>query len=529
MENLESYQWAVIRLVSYQKQKGVAGSLLFATVTLLSPDRPPPTKMFGCERHKIGSSEINIFFRRVVLNASDAVSWYRSLGEGNERSPRPSRLGDLEAAWDGIPISVSQVIDSPIWPHFGLPIGEGIFAQFGGRSNPAPFIGSVPARVHCRLGVADGYQDFLENDNSIAWVFRRMHIDLRLYPEYLGGASLVVPDPIIKQIDNFLLPAVHDKSERIFYRFIPRINQSLKYLTITTFDEQRHLLTSFKSQQIPEDGILEIEKGSTEDTHGYVITHKSHGVLIYSPPTGFVRKIVVNANVLSNKKIKVVAPLSDSVDSGHIEYDAISYSSSSMNVVDEDLAEDAITKTASAVSKREMTMAGLRFGQRWIAKGQRAEAMSFIHNELREARKRIIIADPYLGALQLGQFLYAVNGLSVSVKLITSPNAFKRKKGEGFPENKFRDSLEKLKEEVNVDAQTFIIESSLLHDRFLVVDEKVWFLGNSLNSLGEKSSLVVRLPNPDEVIEKLNAFIEGAKSLQLFCEKRLKSTKMVKK
>ncbi|MDP2815831.1 MAG: VPA1262 family N-terminal domain-containing protein, partial [Rectinemataceae bacterium] len=220
---VDDFQWAVIRLATLQIRRGEAGRLLFATVTLLSPDRPPPSKMVGVESQKLGKSGMAVFFRRTVLSAQAAVEWYRSLGESDSRTPMPSRAEDIEGDKDGVlPITVSDLVDDPLWPSLGLPMGEGLLAQPSGRSTPAPFIGSTSARVHRRFGNTEGIESLLANDTTLAFIARRLHINLRDYPEYLGSVALVVPDPIIKQIDNFLIPASDGRGERIFYRFVSR-------------------------------------------------------------------------------------------------------------------------------------------------------------------------------------------------------------------------------------------------------------------------------------------------------------------
>lgn len=136
---IDHYEWAVIRLATLQK-RGQAGRLLFATITLLSPDRPLPSKMDTVDRCAVGKSGATVFFRRTVLTAQAAIDWYRSLGNGNAKAPIPSRSEDVEAI-DGVEIAVSKLIDDPIWPHLGLPMGEGLLAQPAGRSHPAPYYG----------------------------------------------------------------------------------------------------------------------------------------------------------------------------------------------------------------------------------------------------------------------------------------------------------------------------------------------------------------------------------------------------
>ena len=71
--------------------KNQAGRLLFATVTLLSHSRPLPSTMNDVELCTIKETGQNVFFRRVILSKKDAIDWYHSLGNGEEKTSIPTR------------------------------------------------------------------------------------------------------------------------------------------------------------------------------------------------------------------------------------------------------------------------------------------------------------------------------------------------------------------------------------------------------------------------------------------------------
>ena len=52
-----------------------------------------------------------------------------------------------------------------------------------------------------------------------------------------------------------------------------------------------------------------------------------------------------------------------------------------------------------------------------------------------------------------------------------------------------------------------------LHDRFLVIDGAAWFLGGSLNAIGERPSLAVRLPDPEPVEARLEEIVVAEDTL----------------
>lgn len=511
MVNTELYGGAVIRLATLQKEKGQPGRLLFATVSLLPRGRPLPPPMEGLDSFSVGKTGETLFFRRVLLDAKEAIDWYRALGNGDDKTPIPSR-SEQRREYDGVNIELSTFTDDPVWPYLGLPMGEGLFGGVSRRSHPAPFIGNAAARIHRRFGSQEGFDFVLADDNALAFVSRRLHVDLRLYQEYLGSIALIAPDPVLKHIDHFMIPASGDRGERIFYRFVPRAGETLTGLKLTTFDEQAHLLTDFSIQDIPADGILDIDKGDCLGTYGYVVTHTEHGLIAYSPPYPFLRQIGLNINPILGGGVKVSVPTGESSNSPRMEYQASQNSPlATQSLIGDPARIPSIhARVSIAASRRNKLASAKEYGQRWFLDGSRKEAMQFIWGELRRAKSRVMIADPYLAGLQLGQFLYAVNAETTSVTLLTSGKAFKSKINALSKVNDFDEKLTELNKVTKLTPQVFVLPSSILHDRFLVVDDNVWFLGNSLNTLGDKASLIVKLPNPDEVISHLESMLKQA-------------------
>ena len=543
---IDDFQWAVIRLATLQIKRGEAGRLLFATVTLLTPDRPPPSKMAGYEDKRLGKTEIKVCFRRTVLTAQNAVDWYRSLGE-NPRTPIPSREVDIEKKIDGVSISVSNFIDDLIWPNLGLPVGNSLFTRPSGGSTPAPFIGNTSARLHRRFGDTEGFDSLLDNDAALAFVARRLHVNLRDYSEYLGSVALVVPDPIIKQIDNFLLPAGDGCNERIFYRFIPRPGQTLHGLKITMFDEQAHLLSNFEMREVPADGIIDVDKGSCFGSYGYVVTHPVHGVLLYHPPVGFLRQIGLKMNIV-NQVRKVSVPMGESRKSLQTEYCVSRQQIGPCSIIGEQpTVLNANVRIGVAVIQREKAVNAARFDQRWFGNGTREEAMAFVRARVGRARSRIIVADPYFGRLQVPQYLLAITSDTVKVKIFTSRLAFE---GVCTPEDdqeaessspaktpqvekleQFNAEIERIKQEGNADVEVMILtgKSPVLHDRFLVVDDEVWFMGNSFNTLGDRASMIIKIPNPDEVLHELEKMFNQAEIFGTYFQRQINESKSIKK
>jgi hypothetical protein len=72
----------------------------------------------------------------------------------------------------------------------------------------------------------------------------------------------------------------------------------------------------------------------------------------------------------------------------------------------------------------------------------------------------------------------------------------------------------------NVTALVLIGKNPPLHDRFLVIDHVVWFLGNSLNALGERASLILQVPDGEPILERLNRMKSQAIPFDKYLEQR---------
>jgi hypothetical protein len=59
-----------------------------------------------------------------------------------------------------------------------------------------------------------------------------------------------------------------------------------------------------------------------------------------------------------------------------------------------------------------------------------------------------------------------------------------------------------------------------LHDRFLVIDGAVMFLGNSLNALGERASLILNVPDSEPILAKLRAMANQALPFDIYASQR---------
>lgn len=498
--------YAVVRLTTFNL-KGQTPKLLFTTVTLLTPDRMRPPEMMRALPQTI-NDECRIYFKRVVMTKDAAIQWYLSLRQGEVLTPIPADKASLSNE-DNMPLAVSALYDESAWPNFSLPIGENLFSQPSDLNHPAPFIGNQTGRIHRKFALFDASEVFLMNDEAVKFVEQHMHIDLREYQEYLGGAAFISPEPLFRYIENFMVPEQDGKTERVIYRFVPREGQTVAGVEITTFDMDTNLLTDIQTHVLKEDGLLDLEKGICDGQYGFIARHPDYGILAYDPPSAFIRRVGVKMGVTGRQRRLVSVPTGEGKRANTLTYPATEHIEYLESLVGDPVTEpeEFRAKRRSHYYRRLQKNEAAKFKQHWFEEGNREEAIGFFQGLMKQAQRRVLIADPYFQNIQLAQFLYAVQPYTVPVTILSTKRAFFEQSRADSIE-RFRLGVSELKENQNVEVNTYLLPPNCLHDRFIVIDDSVWLSGNSLNSVGFQSSMVVRLPEPESVIKKLIALID---------------------
>jgi hypothetical protein len=542
-EFIEAFDWAVIRLASYAPVSASQSRLLFGTVSLLTRDRPRPVSGQGVESHRIGGGKRGtVYFRRTVLSAREAVAWYRAAGPDRIVTPVPAAPDEIKKKLDGIDLMPSSFEEDPPWPSLGVPLGTDLFSNAGGPGDPAPFRGSGAPRIHRRFGDNSGFAAVINDKSTVAFLKRRLHLDLSDYTEYLGGLALVVPDPVLRHVQHYLMPAEPpSEPERLSYRLVPRADQRLDNLQLTILERRSNLLSRFETVDVPSDGLVTIESSLPFHMTGYAVSHPVQGVIAYQQPLPFIR-VVKGTLGVAGRKVRVEAPRSESPQSQTESYEITEFGHEIPFGVGEE-RKDALVRVIAAEQQRIRRAAAKQYKQTWFDSGQRDQALSFLRQQLTRARSSVIVADPYFGWLQIYQFLQAVPRTQIDFTILTSRLAFESEFADSItqadegtdqvpaaltptPEPdrlaRFDHSLAELSRRGMKSVTALVLNGKTppLHDRFLVIDDEVLFLGNSLNALGERASLILSVPDSEPILAKLKVMASTATAFESYASRR---------
>ncbi len=444
---------------------------------------------------------------------------------------------------DGMPLSPTSFEDDPQWPSLGVPLGTDLFSSAGGPGDPAPFLGAGSPRIHRRFGDDSGFDAVLSDASAIDFLKRRLHLDLSDYTEYLGGLALVVPDPVIRHVQQLLVPPQNsDRPERLVLRLVPRTGQNLSDLKLTVLERRSSLLSRFEPVDVQPNGLVTVESCLPFDQAGYAISHPEQGVLAYQQPVAFIRAVSVSLGV-TGRRVRVQAPQTESPRSPVDNYEVTEIAHDiPINVGEE--RRGVGVRIIEAEQRRVKRAEAKRHRQTWFDDGQRDRAILFLREQISRARTSVMVADPYFGALQIPQFLHAVPRTAIDFTILTSRLAFEsgdngdiegaQTDGQDHTEDtssfatesgrlaSFSRSLATLSQRGMRRVSVLVLNGRRppLHDRFLVIDDEVLFLGNSLNALGTRASLILSVPDNEPILEKLLAMASLAQPFESYASQR---------
>jgi hypothetical protein len=495
------------------------------------------------ERHKVAGSQTQLYFRRTVLAVDAALDWYRGLDTATGNlTPTPLFAVDQRKGLDGIPLVVSKLADRPAWPRLGISLGRDLMSGADELADPCPFVGSSAARVHRRFGSVPNSEDVVADPDCIRQLRQWVHVDLSRYPEYIGAAALIVPDPFVRRVDSFFV-ANQSGGEDQIVRVVPRVPGGLRNLSLTLFERQAHLLCQFETHVVPDDGQIVIPSNEALGATGFVLGHSTYGPLQGLAATHYMRAVNFSMGIEEPSTIIEVAA-TDSPTSELTTYQATTVAEVRTTQVGKSSSESTDVRIEEAAYSRRQAYEATHYEQTWLEAGGREAALQFVRSRLRRARATVLIADPYLGFRQIKQFMFAIPTSGVTVTLLTSRLAFESRHAEdaepiadtesretGTPTSRleelarldaFRKEVEALRAHTGGDIRVVVLPgtSPQLHDRFLAVDDSLWFFGGSFNGLGERASLAVRLPQAEGILSTLQSMIGDGRTLDDHIEMR---------
>jgi hypothetical protein len=315
--------------------------------------------------------------------------------------------------------------------------------------------------------------------------------DLWMKPEHIGNIYLVMPNPYYRDIDLML----SHNPKGIFYHVKLRkgINEQLKiriqdthgdYIALDKLCEIANPIGLIELPHEPHSVELKIYNGDNDliGLHGPSVFLKSIQLDINIKQADFQVNI---QDETGKKKEFVVEKFSRGTSStigNALEFNSSYYFKTAENkrkhVSNKEKKDFIFFKAVQDEEER---------------KEQKEEAQSIIVELINKAKYKCYICDPYFDSSDLIDFGFRITNISTELKILSSTEIGKEKA---------KDLLtvtSKYNEKPFQKIEVRILYSNVLHDRFIISDDDVWFIGSSLNHIGSKATCIVKVPKSDDV------------------------------
>jgi hypothetical protein len=495
--NMLKDQRAVIHLAWWRSNE--ARRLIFGWVEIM-PTCFPRINGHPFRSPKGRSPAPSLYVARFPMSAAEAESWFEAAANGDLRLPgHPEK----QTSGDGQPLigppfrlepangSRSSARDLPFLPlEHGVMLAHGLFS----RIEDPVFASELAQHPHAE------------------WLRHNMFVDLADHPEFLGSLIMVRHPPVVRDVRRRLGLKGDREVELIHVRRWPETDLT-GYKIIAL--EKRTLGLSIPRELSVEHAVTELDWNGPPDRTALAITHPSDGLAWWSEPGNYVRSVQMNLDL-----VHATRRIVQSIDSkGKVgDYYDVGWRGSGYTPPASVIGEEPDGQTPSNRAwrgeiRRNQRRIATSLGLTWFDNA--AAAQTAVRQIIGRARRSFTVIDPYFGPEQVRDFAMAVTAGNVSIRIVTSEECLCRKPN-GGDEAVFSVMEKALVDFGNLGWATPEVlvmpgRRAPLHDRFLIADDRLWLSGNSLNAIGTRASVLIELPDPQEVLGHLTPILAGAK------------------
>lgn len=473
--------------------------LVFGLVELYPSELPPPDETAEMNSHyRDDKISHRIYVKRYRLTLEAGLSWYTQCCAG-----RVVRPGDVQTGESPELLVLAGWSEDPPWPNLVA-------------TNGLPFVARTwgTVRVHHLLptGLPDAVLRLKQHDNALEWFSDRLFFDLSEYREWVGSVHLLAPNPVFRELDRHWERA-HTGEDATVVRMIARAGQPLDdlQLHLTVFGPTGVQRASVFEVAGP---VLRVPHVGTAELVSHQVVCPRRGVLDWSDPQSYISQVAIETSlVVETRKVRVP----DQARRPGETYDVQRIDSAVTTSAGAPPANTPMHAVQLAQQARRLRMAVDEHVEEWFhGGGARERAADFVRSLVGSASRRVWIIDPYLATAEVYRFALSVTRATVEVKIVTSSNCLNEadrvytdRKAGGV----LLDEIIRLRSLVPITAYVMTGQQPIVHDRFLVIDDTVWLSGNSLHTLGERASMIVKLSRSSPIVDKLEALL-GDRSVQ---------------
>lgn len=118
-------------------------------------------------------------------------------------------------------------------------------------------------------------------------------------------------------------------------------------------------------------------------------------------------------------------------------------------------------------------------------------AKTVVREIINDANDTCYLCDPYFSSMDIVEFAFRIKNSGVKINILNSKGAVSKEEAEKIVSviNEYN-SKPFGKIEVRI-----LRGNSILHDRFIVTDKNIWFIGSSFNEFGNRATCIAKVPD----------------------------------
>ena len=429
-----------------------------------------------------------------------AVNWLRHAANGDLALPNDDTASFVS----------SPFLEDPPWPSFVVPdAAVGLpFAPDWLRASPVHFL--FPQRL-----IDDAVRNTINVESNRVTLREWLNFDLiETYPDYLGAICLLAPNPYFRGVEKaFQESEATSSGETVAYKLVTRHGQRLAGIRLEVVNERLRGRTTPLTHDFDHDAIAVVHHPVSVYREGVSITHPEHGLLHWHAPAVVVRRVRLGTEIVARQK-RVEVPARGRKRPAET-HEVLEFEDAGDVVVGDAMDDDdLVARLVDADQQRVRQQAARAYDQQWFQRAP-GDAAEWVRQTIGRARETVLIVDPYFAGRELFAFAHSIRRPNVHLRILTSVHAFGPKPDREANARTFAANLAATFASYPKQPEVRVMtgKSPDIHDRFLAVDHDVWLSGNSLNTIGERASVVVKLPDPAGVSGHVETVWASAKRL----------------
>lgn len=503
------YQSVVLRLIYAQMQDKsfhlILGLAEFVPFEYTAPDAwpiDPSSRSLGV--FKYGSQRV--FYRRFVMAVEEFGKWWSSAGAGDLHIPQAPSHVILKTEQLTHEPSITGWTLTSRWPYFvntnsGLSEILQYRTQYWAASNTTESNSELEILLRHET-VSVGLKKIMGNSFD------------QLKAPWLGSLHAMAPNPLYRSISTTLYESRSDEWLRI--QIVPRSQCDTSTLRLLINEHRPTGLGSTHLEKIEHNNFL-LKRSGALDQISVAVFCTDRGILEAHTSMSFLRQINLKFGI-DSKELHIPITAQDGILKQTLVQKLVKYTASNIGEADP-FKRALLTTLHTSLRERKKKNLANQIGQKLFYE-QHTEAVNFLGEKIQAANASVRLIDPYLSIEDFFRFSTFAQSEDISYEAVTSGKFIlqvekeQNKKGV-MPEFLLSQQLQSHVQKNYGSHFTRPIKVSVLggksspiHDRFLIVDDMVWHLGGSFNSIGKSASVVCQMADPQPILARLDAIIE---------------------